>query len=147
MALVALAFLCLTMNVMADATYQDFGITNRVMANGTTSVNLGSGLKIDNQDNASAMFLFQGDAAGTGAMTITWARSHDGTNYETTPRFVTATALNGNTAVIFFTNLIPITHIGASIFIKPVSIANADVTANATNCSLLLLKKNPKRAP
>ena len=136
----------LAMPAMAEQGYTSFGCTNTVRSNMTVTVNLGNGLKIDNQDNAGIMVRAQGDAAGTGTITVTWARSHDNSNFETTPRFTTLLALNGNTAVLFYTNW-STAVVGAAGYIKPVSIANADTGANATNFTIWLVKKTVKPAP
>jgi hypothetical protein len=84
---------------------------------------------------------FQGDGAGTGAITVTFARSSDGTVWETTPRVAWVTALNGNTAVVAYTNL-NAALLGSAPYIKVMSIANADASRAATNASLTLVKKN-----
>ena len=140
------AVAALAIPAMADVGTIDFGITNKVINNATTTVNLGSGVLIDKQDQCSFEFRYQGDQAGTGGLTITFARSSDNVNFETTPRFTWAPVLNGNTAVVAWTNF-PSAMIGASGYIKVISIANADVNASATNCVLRLVKKTIKFAP
>jgi hypothetical protein len=141
-----LALMAMSPAAKADAGYQSFGCTNTVRSNTTVSVNLGSGIKIDNQDSAGLTITGTGDAAGSsGAVTITFARSYDGTNWETHPKFTAATAVNGTTFVLEYTNL-PNTVVGSAIYIKPTSIVSADTGANFTNFDVGLTKKNTKRA-
>jgi hypothetical protein len=123
-----------------------FGITNAIGANATTSANLGNAVKVDGQDNCSLMLKFQGDGSGTGAVTVTLARSPDNSNWETTPKWSFATALNNTTAVVFWTNM-PAAQLGAAGYVKVTSIVNADATINGTNASLYLVKKTIKAAP
>lgn len=120
------------------------GITNSIINNATTTVNVGTAVKVNDYDNVGVEFMFQGDRAGTGGLTVTFARSVDNVSWETTPRFAWAPALNGNTAVVAYTNF-PSSIIGGAGWIKVVSIANADVSATATNARLrVILKKIPK---
>jgi hypothetical protein len=82
----------------------------------------------------------------TDAITITFARSVDGTTWETTPRFTWATALNGTTAVVTYTNLNS-SLIGAAGYLKVISIQNASATVLGTNASLTVIKKTLKPSP
>lgn len=137
-----LAFLCLfAMPAQADVEAQNVGITNTITANNTTTANLGSGIVVKNDRTLGAELRLQGNAAGTGAITVIFARSTDnGTTYETTPRFTWATALNGTTAVVARTNL-PSWFIENSTHIKVVSIQNADASAGGTNAALYVSRQ------
>lgn len=127
----------------ADFGTTDLGINSRITNNATFTSNTGSPVKLANHDNVGFAFRFQGDQAGTGAITLTFARSVDGTNWETTPRFTWSVALNGNTAVVAYTNF-PSAVIGAAGYLKVAQIANADANATATNASLTLIRKSLK---
>ena len=141
---VAVALLALApMAVQADVGTLDFAVTNKMQANATTSVNMGNAVYIGAQDACGIEVKIQGDAAGTGVQTLTFARSVDNTTFETTPRFTMTTALNGTTAVVCYTN-IPNTVIGAAGWLKCVTYQNADAVANATNVTIRLIKKTIK---
>ena len=138
--------LALAVPAMGEVGMINFGITNSIANNATTSVNLGSVVSITGQENCGMMMKFQGSEAGTGLITVTFARSPDNSNWETSPRFTWINSLNGNTAVVGYTNFTA-TQIGAAGYLKVVSIANADANASATNASLYLCKKTVKAAP
>jgi hypothetical protein len=145
--LLGITALIVVREARADQGIQDFAITNVVRSNTTVTVNLGSGLKISEQDQCGIMLMGQGDAAGSsGVLTLTFARSVDGTNWETHPKFTVLSAVNGTTAILEYTNLSSAV-IGAAGWIKPVSVQSADTSANLTNVFLYLSKKNTKRAP
>jgi hypothetical protein len=144
--LVALVMAVAMLPAMADVGTENVGITNSIVNNATTSANVGRAIKIDKQDNVGLLFKFQGTAAGTDAITITFARSVDGTTWETTPRFTWATALNGTTAVVTYTNLNS-SLIGAAGYLKVISIQNASATVLGTNASLTVIKKTLKPSP
>ena len=116
------------------------------ISNTSITANLGNAVKIAKTDNVGIMMACQGNASGTGVVTITWARSADGITYETTPRFTTLCVLNNTTAVASYTN-ISASVIGPSQFIKLVSIANADATASGTNASIKVFVKTLKPSP
>ena len=130
----------------ADVSSQDFGVTNSWKSSTTTTANMGAVVKIDKEDNCAVVVQMQGDAAGTGAVTVTFKRSYDGTTFETTPKFTAIFALNGNTAVVGYTNLSS-SVLGAAGYLAIASVQNADGSCNATNCSVLLLKKTVKPSP
>lgn len=127
----------------ADIGTQSAGITNTIAAATTNTAPVANIIKIDNQDTCGLQFRIQGDASGTGAVTLKLARSVDGTTFETAPQITLATALNGTTAVVVYTN-ISTTFLGAAGYLKVVYIANADATANATNVLLTVIKKNTR---
>jgi hypothetical protein len=139
-------FLGLASAALADVSLLSFGITNRFINNATVTANMGNVVKVDGQDNAGLMLKMAGDQAGTGVITITFARSPDNSNWETTPRFTMTAAVNGVTPVVAYTNLNTAT-IGAAGYLKVISMANADASAICTNCSLYLVKKTIKHAP
>lgn len=125
----------------ADVSTDNVGITNTIAANTTTTLNLGSGIPVKNDRTLGAELRLQGNASGTGAVTVVWARSLDeGTTYETTPRFSWVTALNGTTAVVARTNL-PSWFLENSTHVKIISIQNADASAGGTNASLRIARQ------
>lgn len=127
----------------AQVSVINVGITNSVINNATTSTSMGNVINVSKQDFVGMEFRGQGDRAGTGIQTLTFARSTDGTTFETTPRFTWTLSLNGNTAIVGYTNF-PNAVIGGAHSIKLVSIANADASATVTNTSLrVLLKRVP----
>jgi hypothetical protein len=141
------AVLALALSAQAEVGMINFGITNAIGVNATTSVNLGNAVKIDNQDNCGIMLKFQGNAAGTEQILVTLKRSPDNVNWETLPTITGISAvLNGTTAVVAYTNL-PAAVVGAAGYLKVSSIVNASATAGATNASLYLVKKTVKAAP
>ena len=90
-------------------------------------------------NTADLVVKLQGDQAGTGNVTLTFARSHDGTTVETTPRFTRVFALTGNMAVVGYTNLFAANT--AARYIVLISAQNADATASATNVTITLVPK------
>ena len=144
--LAALLTLLTLHTAYADVGIVDTSSTNSIAANVTTSVNLGNAIKIGKTDTVGIVHAFQGNAAGTGKITYTWARSADGTTWETDPKFATAATLNGTTAVVNYTNL-PNTLIGPAQYIKLLSIANADASATATNATVKVIVKTLKPSP
>jgi hypothetical protein len=130
---------------VAEVGTIDFAITNKIGLSATTSTNLGNAVPVQAQDNCSLVLKFAGSDAGTGAVTVTLARSADNVNWETTPRWSFAAAFNGLTPVVFWTNM-PASQLGAAGYVKVVSIVNAD-TINGTNASLTLVKKTIKASP
>ena len=123
-------------------------ITNKI-APGTTLTAagvLGNGVRISKTDAAALELKMQGDAAETLGVTFTFARSADGTTYETTPRFTWVATLNGTTAVVAYTNLSNAV-IGPAAYLKCVSIVSAATNANATNVTLRVLTKTLKPSP
>jgi hypothetical protein len=136
----------LAMPALADVGVIDMGVTNKFTANYTTTANMGNSVKLTKNDTVGVQVAVQGDAAGTGAITATFARSLDGTTWETAPRFTMACALNGTTAVVQYTNF-PNTIIGPVGYIKLISVQNADATANATNASIKIITKTLKPSP
>lgn len=126
--------------VQAAVSVVNVGITNSIAANGTTTANMGNAVLVDNHDNVSAVLAFQGSAAGTGNITVKFARSADGDTYETIG-FTSAIAANGTNAVVGWID-IPVTTLGTAKYLKVLSIANAEAAMVATNASLkIVLKK------
>jgi hypothetical protein len=134
-------------SAMAEVGTISFGIGTRITNNVTMTAAgaIGAAVDIRGQDNCGLMLKMAGSEAGTGAVTVTLARSPDNVNWETTPRFTFIAALNGTTAVVAYTNL-PAATIGAAGYLKVISIANADANATGTNASLTLVKKTIKAA-
>lgn len=140
--LVALAMLSL----LALSARAEVGAVNVLSAgtltNNATRTTGFTDVKIDRNEVVACQVNLQGDQAGTGAITLTWARSKDGSTFETTPRFTVVTALNGNTAVVAFTNLTALT--GAAHSLRLISAQNADASASATNVTISIVKKTVK---
>jgi len=139
--LIAAALLAATIGWAAEVSVVNFGATNQIVAAGTDSTNVGEAVAVDRQGegNVALVARVQGSSAGTGNVTVTLARSPDGTVWETTPRFTWAFPLNGTTEVIAYTNLAS-GLLGAAHSIKIVSIANADDTI-VTNAYVKVIKK------
>lgn len=143
----ALAMVLLT-PARAEVGSIDFGInptvTNNVTSTSATAV--GTAVAVTGQDACGLLFMTQGNAAGTGLVTITFQRSPDNVNWETSPKFTWINALNGTTAVVGYTNL-PNTVVGAAGYIRVYSIQNADASASGTNSVLNIVKKTIKASP
>jgi hypothetical protein len=146
MTVAAILAVAATLPARAEVGTIDFGITNSIANNYTTTVNLGNAVAITGQDRGGLMLSMTGSQAGTGLVTITFARSPDNVNWETTPRFTWAAALNGTTPVVACTNLDQ-TVVGAFGYLKVVSIVNADASCLGTAASLKLVKKTIKASP
>jgi len=131
----------------ADVGVVDLGVTNKFVASVNTTVNISSNsVFLPKVDAVGLEMRFQGDAAGTGLITATFARSVDGVYWETTPRFTFIAALNGTTAVVAYTNLVN-SIIGPAAYLKCISVTNADGTANATNAVIRVIRKTLKPSP
>lgn len=138
--LVAIAAMAILLPAQAAVSVVDVGITNSIAANTTTTANLGNAVLVDNHDKVSAVLAFQGNASGTGNITLKLGRSADGTTYETVG-FTNYVAANGTTAVVAWFD-IPETTLGSAKYLKVLSIANADASLTGTNASLkIVLKK------
>jgi hypothetical protein len=149
MSAIALALCLFTPPAHADPSGPtDFGITNSIAAatTNTSAQTIGNALPVSKFDSVGLVFNAQGSASGSSNITITFARSLDGTNYETTPQLTWTVAANGTTQVIAYTNLSN-TYLGPAAYLKVVSIANANATANMTNASLTLGTKSIKPSP
>lgn len=125
---------------MAEIGTQDMGVTNKLVASANTTANLGSGVKVDNQDQVGIQLTGQGSASGTGNIITYIARSVDGTNYETAPPIIWSIPANGTTAVVAYTNLNR-DALGSAGYIKPFQMTNANGTADFTNITLKVIKK------
>ena len=91
---------------MADVGITDLTVTNTVTASFLTTGNVSSNSAyLSKVERAGIELQCQGSAAGTGAITLTLQRSLDGSVWETTPLLTWATALNGTTALVAYTNL------------------------------------------
>jgi len=147
----ALALLAasLAIPVKADiGSPTSFGCTNAVSSNATftSAVNVGTSIKIAQQDNVAVCVAFQGTGSDTSDITYTFARSVDDSNWETVPKFTWIVPLNNTTAVVAITNLGTAT-IGAAGYLKVLSIQNAATGVSATNHSVKILKKTIKASP
>jgi hypothetical protein len=75
---------------------------------------------------------FQGNGAGTDAVTVTFKESIDGTTWSTTPTKTWVVAANGNTAVALVTNF----TVNAVGYIRLASIAVASADRAMTNLTV-----------
>jgi len=141
--LVAAAVVALSVPAWAEVGTQTLNVTNTITKNATELLDLGGTNSVPNQDNIGIQLSFIGDQAGTGALTFKFARSLDGTTWETTPSFALVTALNGRTAVAYTTNW----SIGAFGYYKLQSVVNADANAAATNVVIKIGKKTIRPSP
>ena len=135
---VLMVALMVTLPVCAEVGTINF-LSAGTITNSTTRTTGFSDVKIEDQEVVAIQMEFQGSQAGTGLITCTMARSKDGITFETTPRFTAIAALNGNTAVVAFTNLTALT--GGAHSLRLVSVQNADASASATNCTISIVKK------
>lgn len=104
----------------------------------------GSAVPVDKQDFVGAQFITTGDDTDTGNLVLKFARSTDGSTFETTKQFGWAIPMNGTTRVIAYTNFPP-EVIGGAKFIKVVSINNTnELSSGKTNSLKIILKRLPK---
>lgn len=115
-------------------------VTNSIAENATTTANMGNAVKVDRNTDVAVVCAFQGSAAGTSTLTYNWARSIDGTTWETFPRPSFIFTQNGTTAVVGYTNL-PSAWVGAAHSIKLVSIVHSGATGAITNHSVKIAVK------
>ena len=139
--IVAFTVLC-TIPVRADVGTIDFGITNSIAAvsTNTTAPTIGSAVNIDNVDNVGLVFTGAASTASSTNVVITFARSADNSNWETTPQFTWTVPCTGLVTNVAYTN-IPSSMVGSAGYLKVVSIANTGATAIMTNASLIAVKK------
>ena len=141
--LACVAMLALAIPAQAAVSVVDVGMTNTIVANATTTDNLGNAVLVDNHDRAAFVFKFQGAATNqTGNLTVKISRSSDGTTYETIG-FSSTVAANGTNAVVGFVD-IPTTSMSSAKYLKVLSIANANADLTVTNCSLQVILKKVK---
>lgn len=138
------AVAALTITATAQTGVVDFGITNALAGSATEATNVGNPVKVDKQNEGDVGLVarMQGSSAGTGNITVTLARSPDGTVWETVPRFTWVFAQNGTTEVVAYTNLAS-GLLGAAHSIKVISVAVADDTA-VTNAYIKVVKKQSR---
>jgi hypothetical protein len=130
----------------ADVSVIDVGMTNTLVANATQTANLGNPVQVSPQTSVGLALSFVGAAAVTGNVTLTLARSADGTKWETTPQFTFIVPLNGTNSVVGVTNL-PSSVIGSFKWIKVVSAANSAASNNSpTSVVLEVIKKRGNTA-
>ena len=121
-------------------------ISSATFTNDTTRTTGFTDVKIDKQDNIGVLLSFQGNGSGSDEITVTFARSGDGTTFETTPRFTWAIPANGTTAVVAYTNLSSAV-IGSAGYLRVISVQNASTNRNMTNSSITIIKKTVKPSP
>lgn len=113
-------------------------LTNSLAANATTTANLGSVVDLRKWDSVGLQLKFTGIATNAGNLTVSLARSVDGSNWETTPLVAWVVALDSTNSVIGYTNF----SVQGISYLKVASIANSASSANvATNASLVVLRK------
>lgn len=115
------------------------------LTNSATRTSGFTDIEIPKVNNVGLVLRFTGAGAATDNLTLTFARSVDGSNFETAPRFTWKVALNGTTAVVGYTNLVEST-IGAARYLRLVSAQN-EGTNNATNVYIEVIKKTIKASP
>lgn len=142
--LIAAALLAPVVPAFADVAVEAM-LSAGTVTNETTRTTGFTAVEIPKVNNVGLALRFTGAGAATDNLTLTFARSVDGSNYETTPRFTWRVALNGTTAVVGYTNLVEST-IGAARYLKLVSIQN-EGTNNATNVYVEVIKKTIKASP
>lgn len=106
-----------------------YGGTSNALANATTTV--GAVISCQKQSKVGVSITSALDAASTGVLTYNYAHSVDGVKYETTNATIVI-ASNGTNVITVQTNL---DTLGGG-YIKLVSIANTNATANATNFNI-----------
>lgn len=141
----ALALLAFTPPAHADTGVETV-ISSATFTNAATRTTGFTDVEITKQDNVGVVLSFQGAGTNDVAnLTVTFARSVDGTNFETTPRFTWPVTLNATTAVVAYTNLTSST-IGAARWLRVISVQNAGDN-NATNAAIYVIKKTIKASP
>ena len=141
----AAALVLAAFTAQAD-TGVDTALSAGTITNATTRTSGFTDVEITKQDNVGVVCRFTG--AGTNAvdtLVVTFARSADGSNFETTPRWTWPVPLNATTAVVGYTNL-DATALGAARWLRVVSIQNTGDN-NATNVYLEVIKKTVKPSP
>ena len=131
----------------ADAGTLSFNLTNSYAggAGGATTSSLTNQVKVDKQDRAAIIFTGALTGSGSSNIVFTFARSADGTNFETTPQFTWQVTPNGTTTVVAWTNM-DVTTLGPASYLRLVSIVNSN-TVPITNGLLQLGVKTIKAAP
>lgn len=145
MTVLSIAALLATVPAVADVGTQNLSVTNKFTTAITETANLGNSFFAEKQDQIGLQVKMQGDGAGTGNIIICISRSIDGSVWETTPCFLWRVALNGNTAVVGYTNLNR-DILGPAGYIKVLSVANTN-DISATNCSITAAVKTIKSSP
>jgi hypothetical protein len=143
LAILAIAALALGPPVFAQVSLQDLSATNNIPQNATTTTELGSAIPLSQRDNVGILVSFKLQNGGTENQTLIFARSGDGTTYETWPRITWTIPANGTTTVVAYTN-VPNSLIGAAYDLKLVSWANGCATNYVTNITVnAVLKRDP----
>ena len=140
-AIIASLLLVVSANAQTYAVQNLSLATNAVAASSTET--LSSVIDCGKQDTVAVMLQFKMSTSGTGNQTFTFARSVDGTSYETLAGKQTAVvvAATGATTSTTVTN---IPSYGAK-YIKLISWANADAGAYTTNMVVKYAVKIPAR--
>lgn len=120
----------------------DSGSTQTVLAGGTTNFAAGNVIYCGKQASVPVSIAFKMDGAGTGAQTLVFARSVDGSKYESlaAKRTTVGIAATGATESITVTN---IPTYGAA-YIKLVSWANGETAGSGVNATNIVLKWGEK---
>jgi hypothetical protein len=111
--------------------------TNNVPNSGTTTANLGAVIDLTRYKDVGLQMTYKLNGAGTTACTFNWARSADGTNFNTTAPISFAFAPNGTTFVSTNANV----TVGALPYIKLLSIVAANNSADMTNITVIAVTK------
>lgn len=146
LAVAALALLTFT----PPAVYADTGVDTVISAgtitNGTTRTTGFTDISVPKANALGVVCRFTG--SGTNAVdniVVTFARSADGVNFETTPRWTWTIPLNATTAVVGYTNLTD-TSFGSAAYLRVVSVQNTG-NNSVTNFYIETVKKTIKASP
>lgn len=94
-------------------------------------------INVERYANVGWEFTFAGSAANTNTITITFIRTADGTNYETSPLYTWTVTAQGTNIVRALTNL----PAAPALYWKPYQITNSMAT-DVTNATLYGLKRS-----
>lgn len=105
--------------------------TNVIAASGTLSP---TNAKVVVTKNANVAYSVSFNLSGTGVGNVvsSWAKSIDGTNYESTPSVTMTNVANGTNTVVGVGN----TAMGAGGWLKLVSVVNANTPSTVTNLTV-----------
>jgi hypothetical protein len=122
----------------ATTVVTNMQIAGATITNATTYTYAGTNLvDVSRYHNIGWQLSFAGSALSTNTVTLTFKRSADGTNYETTPLYAWAVTALGTNPVVLITNF----PTAPAIFWQPYQITSA-VTNDLTNAILFGIKRS-----
>lgn len=134
-----IAAVAITASVHAQQ-YNTGSITTVVAASTTTNTTSGIGVfAVQKYEDVTIWTNTKIADSGTDNTVVSFAKSADGTTYETVPSVVITVANTGTTAVNTITNI----NVGAAGYLKLVSVVNGDASGNLTN--IVTVAKKPQR--